>query len=123
MSKLANLVFILILCLTSNTFAAIYKCDDNGKISYQDSKCSGGSETIPQIPNYSTTNTKTNVNSNDPAKTNSSPPPATSSNQPATSLEQPADNLNNSNQEQPTLSPEQMQQVQQLLNNMPKPIQ
>ena len=96
MSKLANLVFILILCLTSNTFAAIYKCDDNGKISYQDSKCDSGSETIPKIPNYTTTNTKTNVNSNDPVKTNSSPatapPPATSSNQPATSLEQPANN-------------------------------
>ncbi len=65
MSKLVNLIFILICCLTTNAFAAVYKCDANGRISYQDTKCDHGVETITNLQTHTTTNAKVDANSKD----------------------------------------------------------
>ena len=74
MLKLTNLFFLIILHLSGTAFATIYKCEENGKIIYQDKKCDHGLETIPKIQDKDKT-----------TPILSSPPPATAPiNQPTT---------------------------------------
>jgi hypothetical protein len=139
MFKLSGLIITLTYLLSPCAFAIVYKCDDNGKISYQDTKCDSGIETITRVQDSSAVHSNTvqpplnnTQNSTNPNPNPSSNPSSITPNIPKPSIKPHENNnnvpvtpyvpieapLNNINKKEQTgISPEQ---IQQIVNSLPK---
>ena len=115
MLKLSGLILVLTCLFTPCAFAIVYKCDDNGKISYQDTKCDSGIETVTSVQDSSKVHSKTAPPSTDNVQNPNSPSPNPS---PAPNTEpKPLNDTNHNQQEQSGISQEQ---IQQIVNSLPK---